>query len=293
MPQKAVRSNNTSLLSKIIRPRSKVTKVFSMLVVAGLVGSIGVTLLDQSRAATLTERSFGSLGMPKGQCLNAGQYFKNSLSDYNTLTMQPDGNLVLTSQSGGVKWHAGTANKGGNRVCLQTDGNFVMYTASNTAVWQTYTSGLPANYVSLSITPNAVVLVSGVADYHTSFWTSLKRNTILSHEVIPRNSSLYSTNSLYRLTMQNDGNFVLYTNQGKALWASGSGGKGGAYAGFNSNDGIVRVYNKSRVSVWQNTTKIFYGTDYAKRLVVQDDGNVVLYSNLGKPVWNTATAGKY
>lgn len=61
----------------------------------------------------------------------------------------------------------------------------------------------------------------------------------------------------FRAIMQDDGNFVLYDANGKALFASG--------------------------------TDSGQGTD--QFLAVQDDGNVVVYASEGVPLWSTNTAG--
>jgi hypothetical protein len=55
--------------------------------------------------------------------------------------------------------------------------------------------------------------------------------------------------------MQGDGNFVLYTSAGTAVWSSGTAGNDGA------------------------------------DLVVQNDGNVVIYSSSGTTLWDTGTDG--
>ena len=56
--------------------------------------------------------------------------------------------------------------------------------------------------------------------------------------------------------MQGDGNFVLYSSSGSALWSSGTAGNTGA------------------------------------SLDVQNDGNVVIYSASGAALWATGTNGK-
>ncbi|MFC4518228.1 LysM peptidoglycan-binding domain-containing protein [Streptomyces ehimensis] len=65
-----------------------------------------------------------------GQSLQGGAY---------TLTLQDDGNLVL-SEPGGVVWATNTHDKGVQRAVLQDDGNFVLYTGDG-AVWATDTNG--------------------------------------------------------------------------------------------------------------------------------------------------------
>jgi outer membrane protein assembly factor BamB len=55
--------------------------------------------------------------------------------------------------------------------------------------------------------------------------------------------------------MQDDGNLVLYSAGGDAVWASNTVGNDGAY------------------------------------LVLQDDGNLVIYAADGSPLWATNTSG--
>jgi len=56
--------------------------------------------------------------------------------------------------------------------------------------------------------------------------------------------------------MQEDGNLVIYSEDGKPLWASGTHGHPGAF------------------------------------LAVQDDGDAVIYSGDQKPLWATQTPGR-
>ncbi|GAB2721523.1 LysM peptidoglycan-binding domain-containing protein [Nocardia thraciensis] len=65
-----------------------------------------------------------------GQSLQGGAY---------TLTLQNDGNLVL-SEPGGVVWATNTHERGVRRAILQDDGNFVLYSDSGPA-WATDTNG--------------------------------------------------------------------------------------------------------------------------------------------------------
>jgi hypothetical protein len=59
----------------------------------------------------------------------------------------------------------------------------------------------------------------------------------------------------YYLTLQGDGNLVLYTGAGAPIWASDTAGSG------------------------------------AVRAIMQQDGNLVLYDAAGDPVWATNTDG--
>ncbi|MGW1013750.1 LysM peptidoglycan-binding domain-containing protein [Streptomyces termitum] len=65
-----------------------------------------------------------------GESLRAGAY---------VLTLQSDGNLVLSEPAGAV-WATGTEERGVRRAVLQHDGNFVLYTDDGPA-WATGTDG--------------------------------------------------------------------------------------------------------------------------------------------------------
>ncbi|MDX8053928.1 LysM peptidoglycan-binding domain-containing protein [Lentzea sp. BCCO 10_0798] len=73
-----------------------------------------------------------------GQELTRGQQL-TSVNGY-MLTLQSDGNLVLSENTGTV-WASGTDGKGAVRAALQDDGNFVLYTSDDNAVWSTGTQG--------------------------------------------------------------------------------------------------------------------------------------------------------
>jgi hypothetical protein len=91
--------------------------------------------------------------------------------------------------------------------------------------------------------------------------------------------------------MQTDGNLVLYNNnQGNPIWASNTTGNVGAYLDVQS-DGNLVVYSGSHVPLW-NPTPSVVGTP-VPTLVLQDDGNLVLYGTNGfgevSAAWATNT----
>lgn len=111
------------------------------------------------------------------------------------------------------------------------------------------------------------------------------------------------------LVMQTDGNLVLYTSAGAALWSSGTVGNAGAKAILQS-DGNLVIYSSGGAPLWSTGTYhvpsysntvlhalrsgVLYPqqslqmADRTHSLVMQRDGNLVLYSN-GHPVWASYT----
>lgn len=93
-----------------------------------------------------------------------------------------------------------------------------------------------------------------------------------------------SDNGQFRLTMQGDGNLVLYQG-GAALWVSNTAGSG-ANRAVMQGDGNFVLYTPSNSPVWATGT----GPNYCARLRMQDDGNVVIYSRDGVVLWATDTS---
>lgn len=94
-----------------------------------------------------------------------------------------------------------------------------------------------------------------------------------------------SPNGQYALTLQADGNLVLYTAKGAALWASNTVGKFGARAVLQQ-DGNFVMYDGAGAAFWATNTAGHSGAF----LRVQDDGNVVLYHGTA-PIWESTTWG--
>ena len=88
----------------------------------------------------------------------------------------------------------------------------------------------------------------------------------------------------YRLTLQRDGNLVLYRN-GQPLWATGSEGQG-ATKFLMQQDGNVVLYQGNKPLFATDTD----GNSGAY-LRLQSDGNLVVYSRSGQPLWATNTEG--
>lgn len=89
----------------------------------------------------------GELGL--GQALQGGAY---------TLTLQSDGNLVLSEPDGTVVWATMTHEQGVERAVLQEDGNFVLYSAQG-PVWATDTNGQAADH--LVVQPDRNIILYG------------------------------------------------------------------------------------------------------------------------------------
>ena len=99
--------------------------------------------------------------------------------------------------------------------------------------------------------------------------------------------------------MQDDGNFVVYSsksfnNKGKdfPIWNSQTVNKGAAPRRLTmQTDGNLVVYDKNNSPLWNSGTA-GKGTGPFK-VIMQDDGNLVVYEANGKYTWATGTNGKF
>jgi hypothetical protein len=95
--------------------------------------------------------------------------------------------------------------------------------------------------------------------------------------------SLTSANSNFRLTMQDDGNLVLYNKDNAPLWSSKTD-KSDVHRCIMQPDGNLVLYHVDKSPAWASNTNGNPGS----YVVMQDDGNLVIYKPL-TPIWATGT----
>ncbi len=115
------------------------------------------------------------------------------------------------------------------------------------------------------------------------------------NQVIYKNGSIKSQNNQYRLTLQGDGNLVLYkVSNNRALWATNTVNSG-ANKLIMQSDGNLVLYRSNNTVVWASGTQ-FNGASipYQKKgdyVIIQNDGNLVIYNQYGfkNAIWSTGT----
>ncbi|XP_039124651.1 mannose-specific lectin-like [Dioscorea cayenensis subsp. rotundata] len=132
-------------------------------------------------------------------------------------------------------------------------------------------------FVSLSV---ALLLIASplccMADFILYSGESLRSGQALS-------PTYYAS---YTFIMQSDCNLVEYDN-GNAIWASGTNGRGSSCYVTLQSDGNLVIYDNNNNAVWASNTNVGQG-NYV--LILQKDRNVVIY---GGALWatNTNTVG--
>lgn len=182
-----------------------------------------------------------------GETLRSGETL-GAISGQATLVLQFDGNLVVYGAGSRPLWSSNTAGRPATRLTLQSDGNLVLYTEANVPVWFSSTSGQSAMLVMQSDGNLVLTTTAGVR------WAAMSTSSVLRNgDTLQAGQSLTSPDGSWTFTVQGDGNVVLYL-LGRARWATQTGVSGA-------------------------------------RLILQPDGNLVLYDGATKPRWATYAYG--
>ena len=128
------------------------------------------------------------------------------------------------------------------------------------------------------------------------FTLSLHCVAFLANDMVLGNDQmLMSSNSLYQVRMQNDGNLVLYKGS-DAIWWSNTVGQGQSpyKLVMHRADNHMVMYDKDSKVVWG--TGAFLGKSFKDGAaqgyaIIQDDGNFVVYDGNGEVMWESQTSG--
>lgn len=109
-----------------------------------------------------------------------------------------------------------------------------------------------------------------------------RSNTLAPDEFLTPFTTLGSETGSYALQLQGDGNLVLSANT-VPIWHAGKDNQGGCVLLMQGNGDLVLRDDRDNL-VWSTDTAGYPGA----RLVLQDDGNMVLYQG-ERPIWSTDT----
>ncbi|MFJ8980025.1 FG-GAP-like repeat-containing protein [Streptomyces sp. NPDC102282] len=112
-------------------------------------------------------------------------------------------------------------------------------------------------------------------------------NTVLGSRLTPGQRLLPGdtlASASAKLTMQTDGNLVITSNAGKALWSTGTTGAG-ATAMLNTDGNLVVRNSADTADLWEAGTSATGAT-----AVLQDRGNFVVLNAQNVPLWSSSSA---
>lgn len=204
------------------------------------------------------------------------------------LVMQYDGNLVLYDGNWYPIWYSGTHGRPGAWATIQSDGNLVVYDPNGYPLYNIFdfsrnphairvlpTGGWPA-FLSVQDDGNMLVLM-GEARWNGSTWPQGSQSpaTILkAGQTIPSGGFIRSPNGRFQLSMQVDGNLILYDIWAgwTVRWASWTHGNPGAWA-YMQMDGNFVVYSANSIPLWWSLTGPRQDGNL-QHLNVHDDGSL-------------------
>ena len=91
-----------------------------------------------------------------------------------------------------------------------------------------------------------------------------------------------SSSGTYRLSMQVDGNLVIYDAAGRAIWSSATNVPYSSYFVVQADGNVVIYDGEDGFPLW--TAGVY---SPGARLIMQDDGNLVLYAASGNALWDS------
>lgn len=249
--------------------------VLAATLTCGVVAGPALAAPPSLHAATSTAAVAVGERLAAGSTLKAGEELVSAPGPYGQyrFAMQSDGNAVVYSERGDALWVSGTSGAG-NSLTLQRDGNIVIYSPQGAALWSSGSDGRgEPSFLAIQNDGNLVSYAANGAP----LWSRTTEDTLLAGRQLDRGRALVSVDGRYRAAYQADGNLVVYAPWGVS-WSAGT--SGGTRLVLQVGD-LASL--DSRGAYWFTGT----GGSYGERLVMQTDGNLVLYSSDGHAVWST------
>jgi hypothetical protein len=171
----------------------------------------------------------------------------------------------------------------GGRLVMQTDGNLVAYSPSTgRALWASGTNGTGSHNRAVLGDDGTLRVYSG----SNVVWASRTAGSTLASGAMLRAGQFLDSFIGERLTMQANGNLGLrYGGVGIAWWGAVTNVPGSRLV--LQGDGNLVIYSPAGKALWQSHTS---GAGAGCVLTVQENRNVVLRNRAGVPIWQTHTA---
>lgn len=245
-------------------------------------------------SATMSTYSRDSL--LSGDRLYPGQSLASADGRFH-MTFDHDGILTLVGPQNQPYWTSSNSTYANAVDCImQQNGNLVVYDDTNTALWASNTKSNPGAILVLHSDGNAVINgTDGSTLWSTETLVPItpelpgpQLNQLLSGQGLMSQGSLISANVKFRLDLQADGNLVQYGGNNQVVWASNTSGNMNIWDAIMQPDGNFVVFNMNGLSLWSTDTS---GND-GSRLVVEDEGGIVLYNAQNESIWSVGKVTK-
>ena len=180
------------------------------------------------------------------------------------LVMQPDGNLVIYSSTGGPYWAKDTDGNPGAFFFIQDDRNLILARANGSLLWSPSTCDC-----------------SGPGTYR-----------MLGGDRLYPNDFLISQDGRWKLKYRTDGNLVLYNaDESESYWNSGTVNTDPEASNFGQAAGYLLMQYNGNLVMFSNTDNSYWFTSTAGNpgatFRIQDDRNLILTAADGGIKWTS------
>lgn len=231
--------------------------------------------LSASPALAGPGRTAAATSLKFGQQLTLGQQIYSS-NGYVALRMGADGNLGVWA-GGRLLWS--THTHGRNHAAIDKSGALVVYNPAGKTIWNSHAPG-PGNVLVVQNDGNVVV--------HTRagrlMWQTKTRSNELGAGATLRAGQYLTGTNGDRLTLGSNGVLVL-TGNGKITFSAGI--RGIASYLTMQNDGNLVLFRSGHRAIWTSGTA---RTGAGARLVLRDDGDLLVLSARGVTLWDLQTS---
>lgn len=200
------------------------------------------------------------------------------------LTFQQDGNAVLYTKEGHVLWLTNTYGTNAHYLTLTESGEIIISDDKNLPIWSTQKKGQEAKHLVLQDDGNLAVYTKSnklLWSRYSSTLEGKKKSEIHVGQRLNIGSSLISDNQLYRLDVQTDGNVTIYhTRKDRIVWSTNTYGLNTTHL-ILQYDGNLVIYDTNHKGLWVSRT---YGSK-SQRLKLLNNGKLAILSTDGKQIW--------
>ena len=122
----------------------------------------------------------------------------------------------------------------------------------------------------------------------TSVLENSKSNIRTFNSILNTGDYIHSKNGIVILHLNLNGNLVLHCKD-KQIWSTNTSNSSIEYLYFGKNN-TLSLRKKENISVWE--AEFTRKDSEPEELVLQDDGNVVVYDKCDEILWKSETSGK-
>lgn len=115
------------------------------------------------------------------------------------------------------------------------------------------------------------------------------KNQCIRNGILSKGDILQSESGKYQLKLQTNGKLEIIC-EGYVIWSPISGTDNDVAVLYFKNDGSLGLYREDNSSVW--TPGIDTSTKHPQKLVLENDGRLVLSDNKSENIWDSNTADK-